>query len=274
MIFADRVLIIRRYDHLRRVLLFLTVSTSGALLAGGCSADGKAFGGLDAGGGTGDGPGSGGSSVGGSSGGAGSGGVPATGGSRGEGGISGTGGRGEAGKGAGSGGHAGTGGSASGGGGAGGRMAQGGSPGTGGNGAGGAGGKSIGAGGGAGKQGAGGSGTAGAGGNGAGGQSGLTCDELVAEYAKAVPAARACSPGAANQCMQRATATLTYCTGCPSYVNDAKELTAIRAQWTAQGCAVPTVCPAIACVAVVETCVATDGGAPGGICQAGSIVAN
>ena len=153
-------------------------------------------------------------------------------------------------------------------------MASGGSPGTGGNGAGGAGGKSVGAGGGAGKPGAGGAGTAGAGGNGAGGQSGLTCDELVAEYAKAVPAARACSPGAANQCMQRATATLTYCTGCPSYVNDAKELTAIRAQWTAQGCAVPTVCPAIACVAVVESCVATDGGAPGGICQVGTIVAN
>jgi hypothetical protein len=78
---------------------------------------------------------------------------------------------------------------------------------------------------------------------------------------------RACTPGATGQCQVLVSTTLSYCTGCSTYVNDATKLNAIRTQWTNQGCAVPVVCPAILCIAPGPTsCVATDGGSPGGTC--------
>jgi hypothetical protein len=62
-------------------------------------------------------------------------------------------------------------------------------------------------------------------------------------------------------------ATLSYCSGCSTYVNDATKLNAIRTQWTDQGCALPVPCPGIACILPGPvSCVATDSGSPGGTC--------
>ena len=78
------------------------------------------------------------------------------------------------------------------------------------------------AGGGAGSGGhAGGGGTAtgGHGGGGQGGQSvdsGVTCAELANEYSAALPAAEACTPGAANQCQQLVPLTLSICSQLPA----------------------------------------------------------
>jgi len=123
-----------------------------------------------------------------------------------------------------------------------------------------------------GKMGSGGSGGKG-GAGGQGGQGGETCAQYADDYMKAMTEARACTVGATAQCQQFAPATLSYCTGCPQVpVNDNTELTAIRARWTAAGCAVPTVCPAIACVLpTMAVCMATDAGATGGICQASGL---
>ena len=118
--------------------------------------------------------------------------------------------------------------------------------------------------------------TGGHGGGGQGGQAvdgGVTCAELVNEYSAALPAAEACTSGAANQCQQLVPLSLSICTGCEHYVTDAKTLNAIRAQWTSQGCNLTTaltVCPAIACVnpGTAGACTGVDG-SPNGICGLG-----
>jgi hypothetical protein len=136
------------------------------------------------------------------------------------------------------------------------------------------------AGGGAGSGGhAGGGGSSATGGHGGGGQggqavdSGVTCAELANEYSAALPAAEACTPGAANQCQQLVPLSLSICTGCEHYVTDATSLNAIRTQWTNQGCNLTTaltVCPAIACInpGTAGDCVAGDGSA-NGVCAYG-----
>jgi len=208
------------------------------------------------------------------------GGTPGSGGKAGTGGSGGKGGNGGA---AASGGITGSGGNAPGSGGAtgSGGSAPGGHPGSGGLGGGGhqgtgSGGMPMGTGGAAGKPGAGGAGgMPGAGGE--GGQGPKTCDQLVNEYAKALQEARMCTPGAADQCLETAAPSLSYCNVCPQVpVNDATALTAIRSQWLAQGCATPTVCPAIACVAPAgRTCaVSNSGPSSGGLCETTGIVTN
>lgn len=152
-----------------------------------------------------------------------------------------------------------------------------------GSGSGGSGGTGGGQSGGAGQTGRGGSagagGKAATGGHGGGGQggqtvdSGVTCAELVNEYSAALPAAEACTSGAANQCQQLVPLSLSICTGCEHYVTDAKTLNAIRAQWTNQGCNLTTaltVCPAIACInpGTAGACTGVDG-SPNGICGLG-----
>jgi hypothetical protein len=131
-------------------------------------------------------------------------------------------------------------------------------------------------GGGGGHAGGGGSSTGGHGGGGQGGQavdSGVSCSELVSEYSAALPAAEACTSGAANQCRQLVPLSLSICTGCEHYVTNATTLNAIRAQWTNQGCNLTTaliVCPAIACInpGTAGDCVAVDGSA-NGVCGIG-----
>src|SRR5450631_806934 len=171
-------------------------------------------------------------------------------------------------------------------GGAGGKHASGGagghaSGGAGGHASGGAAGGGAGAGGPAGSAGGGGAGgkaaTGGHGGGGHGGQtvdSGVTCAELVHEYSAALPAAEACTSGAANQCQQLVPLTLSICTGCDHYVTNATTLNAIRAQWTNQGCdqVGTTVCPLAAVLYInpgtAGACAGADG-SPNGICGLG-----
>ena len=97
--------------------------------------------------------------------------------------------------------------------------------------------------------------------------------ELANEYSAAVPAAEACTPGAANQCRQLVPLSLSICTGCEHYVTNATTLNAIRAQWTNQGCNLTTaliVCPAVVCInpGTAGDCVAADGSA-NGVCGIG-----
>jgi hypothetical protein len=168
--------------------------------------------------------------------------------------------------------HGGSGGQASGGA-AGGGAGSGGHAGAGAGGSSGAGGKAAtgGQGGGGGK-----AATGGHGGGGQGGQmvdSGVSCAELATEYSAALPAAEACTPGAANQCQQLVPLSLSICTGCEHYVTDATTLNALRTQWTNQGCNLTTaliVCPAIACInpGTAGDCVAVDGSA-NGVCGYG-----
>jgi len=286
-----------------QVLRYAGVLLAAVLLAAGCSVDSRGFGGSDAGlgGGTtetggqaggssssGGAPGNGG--VSGSGGIPGSGGAHASGGTPGSGGESGSGGNksgsggnksgsggktgngggaasgGISGSGGNSGGTTGSGGGSGGAGGGSGGSGPGGHPGTGGLGGTGAGGISMGTGGEAGKPG---------GGGGHGGEGGKTCEQLVSEYAKALQEARVCTPGATAQCQQLAAQTLSSCNACPQVpVNDASRVTMIRSQWLAQGCAMPTLCPAIACVMPRGAICAMDTNGPDGICQASGIIAN
>jgi hypothetical protein len=126
-----------------------------------------------------------------------------------------------------------------------------------------------------GKGGSGGGGNAGThgGSGGQAGDGGVSCAELANEYSAALPAAEACTSGAANQCQQLVPLSLSICTGCEHYVTDATTLNALRTQWTNQGCNLTTaliVCPAIACInpGTAGDCVAVDGSA-NGICGFG-----
>ncbi len=261
---------------MRRSLLFLVVGLALAfgVNCGSVTSDGSGTGGAGgdaAKGGTGGGGTTGGGGSGGAHATGGSGGNPSTGGT---GGAQATGGAGgnpsTGGTGGGSGGHAGAGGTS----GTGGSAGQGGHPGTGGGGTG-TGGHAGGGGTGSGGH-AGAGGTSGTGGSaGQGGHSadgGVTCAELASEYQAAFPAAEACTPATANQCQTLMPLSLNTCSNtCQHYVTDATTLTAIRAQWTDQGCgATPVLCPAIAILCVnpgtAGYCVATDGAAPGGVC--------
>lgn len=113
--------------------------------------------------------------------------------------------------------------------------------------------------------------TGGAGGSaggsgGAGGQpadGGKSCDQLVSDYDAAMVGARACTPGADNQCAQLVAPTLAACTLCQRYVNDATALNAIRAQWLAQGCLIPVPCPQILCLPVSSSCTSASPGSGG-----------
>jgi hypothetical protein len=78
---------------------------------------------------------------------------------------------------------------------------------------------------------------------------GESCDQLVADYTAAVTAARACTPGAPNQCQAQISPTPDACnTGCGAaeYVNDVTGVNAARQSWIAQ-CVGAVGCPAILC---------------------------
>jgi hypothetical protein len=97
---------------------------------------------------------------------------------------------------------------------------------------------------------------------------GLTCADLQALYAEALPAARSCDVNASGQCQQLVSSSLSVCPVCTTHVNDSSALTAIKARWVQAGCdtAVAVLCPEIACVQPGSSvCVAVDGG--GGTCN-------
>jgi hypothetical protein len=96
---------------------------------------------------------------------------------------------------------------------------------------------------------------------------GRSCEQLANDFLAARSAASACTPGASNQC--QATVPVTLCAGCNWYVNDASQVQPIVAQFFAQGCDKngATACTFYNCIQVAPfTCVANDGGAPGGTC--------
>ncbi len=96
---------------------------------------------------------------------------------------------------------------------------------------------------------------------------GRTCEQLASDFLAARSAASACTPGAANQC--QAPVPVDLCAGCNFYVNDATQVQPIIAQFFKQGCdkSDATACTFHNCIQVAAfSCVATDGGAPGGRC--------
>jgi hypothetical protein len=105
---------------------------------------------------------------------------------------------------------------------------------------------------------------------------GESCDELSVDYTAAVTAARACTPGAPNQCQATVGATASACppNGCgpQAYVNDATGVNAVGTRWRLQ-CGGGVACPKIICLplAVAVACVPVDGGAGAttGTCVAG-----
>ncbi len=97
---------------------------------------------------------------------------------------------------------------------------------------------------------------------------GKTCEQLVSDYQAAVYAARACTPGAPNQCL--AAVPVFLCAGCNSYVNDGTQAIAVEKQFFDQGCDKKdaTSCSLELCPqAGPFACVAADGGALGGLCS-------
>ena len=108
-----------------------------------------------------------------------------------------------------------------------------------------------------------------------------SCDQLSADYTAAVTAARACTPGASNQCQSTVSATPSACppNGCgpEAYVNDAAGVNAVHARWLSQ-CGGGVACPKIVCLplAVAVACLPVDGGAGAttGTCVTGVQPAN
>jgi hypothetical protein len=101
---------------------------------------------------------------------------------------------------------------------------------------------------------------------------GESCVELGTDYLNAVSAARACTPGASNQCQALADPVLEPCNAdCRPLqpVNDATAASAALQRWAAQ-CA--DSCPKNVCTLppTTGTCVVADGGGPGGICVVGT----
>lgn len=110
---------------------------------------------------------------------------------------------------------------------------------------------------------------------------GVTCAELVSDFAAALIKARACNPGATKQCTELAPVALTNCPGCDQYVNDSATLIAIQKQWFAQCRPGGILCPAISCVALgPSSCVANSpptagpnaGASTGGTCTNSSLL--
>ena len=111
---------------------------------------------------------------------------------------------------------------------------------------------------------------------------GESCGQLESDYGVALTDAKACTPGAANQCQEPVNSSLS-CPGCKQYVNDSTMLEAIAAAWDAANCgATPHACPAIACVLPTQgVCASTSpnngpnaGASPGGSCTNGAILSN
>jgi hypothetical protein len=136
---------------------------------------------------------------------------------------------------------------------------SGGTPGTGGIISGGTGGTNRGSGGMIG----GGTGGMGSGGTGAGG-SGPTCTQIQKAFVAALADAKMCVAGASGYCGV-VTSDKLEC-GCPTHVNDTKNIDPIRTQWAQSGCA-SGVCPQIACIAYKSAICAVPSGGTSPVCQ-------
>ena len=96
-----------------------------------------------------------------------------------------------------------------------------------------------------------------AGAGGAGG-SGPSCASLQKSFTIALANAKSCVVGATGYCGVTTPDKLDC--GCPTHVNDTKEIDPIRAQWAQSGCSTG-VCPGLLCVAYKgATCTVPSGG--------------
>ena len=91
------------------------------------------------------------------------------------------------------------------------------------------------------------------------------CQQLMSDYQAALPAARACTPGAPAQC--QALVADGLCIPCSQFVNDATTLNGLLARWNAQGCDGLMGCQNVACIMPGPfVCLANDGGSASGSC--------
>ncbi len=111
-----------------------------------------------------------------------------------------------------------------------------------------------------------GGGTGGSGGSGAGGAggSGPTCSQLQKAFVAALADAKMCVVGGTGYCGV-VTSDKLEC-GCPTHVNDTKNIDPIRTQWAQSGCG-GGVCPNIACIAYKGATCAVPSGGTAPVCQ-------
>jgi hypothetical protein len=101
-------------------------------------------------------------------------------------------------------------------------------------------------------------GSGGSSGAGGAGGSGPSCSSLQKAFTVALANAKSCVVGGTGYCGV-VTADKLEC-GCPTHVNDTKDIDAIRTQWAQSGCS-GGVCPGLLCVAYKgATCTVPSGG--------------
>ena len=103
----------------------------------------------------------------------------------------------------------------------------------------------------------------GSGGTGAGG-SGPTCTQIQKSFVAALADAKMCVVGASGYCGV-VTSDKLEC-GCPTHVNDTKNIEPIRTQWAQSGCG-GGLCPQIACIAYKSAICAVPSGGTAAVCQ-------
>ncbi len=102
-----------------------------------------------------------------------------------------------------------------------------------------------------------------AGAGGAGG-SGPTCTQMQKAFVAALANAKSCVVGGTGYCGV-VTSDKLDC-GCPTHVNDTKDIDPIRTQWAQSGCS-SGVCPNIACIAYKSATCTVPSGATSPVCQ-------
>jgi len=112
--------------------------------------------------------------------------------------------------------------------------------------------------------GTGGMGSGGMTGTGGAGGSGPTCTQLQKQFAAALADAKMCVVGGTGYCGV-VTSDKLDC-GCPTHVNDTKNIDPIRTQWAQSGCS-SGVCPNIACLVYKGATCAVPSGATAAVCQ-------
>ena len=109
-------------------------------------------------------------------------------------------------------------------------------------------------------------GMTGSGGSGAGGSggSGPSCTSIQKAFVAALADAKMCVVGGTGYCGV-VTSDKLDC-GCPTHVNDTKNIDPIRTQWAQSGCS-SGVCPNIACLVYKGATCAVPSGATAAVCQ-------
>jgi hypothetical protein len=101
-----------------------------------------------------------------------------------------------------------------------------------------------------------------AGAGGAGG-SGPSCSSIQKAFAIALANAKSCVVGATGYCGVTTPDKLDC--GCPTHVNDTKEIDPIRTQWAQSGCS-SGVCPGLLCIAYKGAVCAVPSGGTAAVC--------